>query len=182
MARSRRRQFTILAEGKRDYDFASTYLRHRYGRSNVECYRAQTLAAGRGAGEQQVRERFATELRALRAYAGTQRYLVVMIDGDGRTPAERRDQLMSAEAGKADDRVLIIVPCRNLENWFAWVDAGLDDGAMDETQDYKQRYRRAKPTQYAQRLNERCQAVTVAALPPSVAAGCRELARIAPVR
>ncbi len=33
MPRSQRLRFTILAEGKRDYDFARSWLERRYGRS-----------------------------------------------------------------------------------------------------------------------------------------------------
>ncbi len=174
MARANRLQFIILAEGKRDYDFARGYLQQRCGRHRTEFTRAQTLNAGRGSGEQQVRERFAAELRALRAYGGKNRFLVVMTDGDGGSPADRRAQLEARESRRPDDQAAIIVPCRNLESWFAWLDGVFED----EDIDYKPRYRSDKPMNRGKRMADVCNDVEPPTPPRSLREACAELTRV----
>lgn len=174
MAQANRRQFTILAEGKRDYDFVRAFLKRRYGRDRVECRRAQTLAAGQGAGEQQVRARYPRELQALRTYSGKNRYLVVVTDGDRLSPAQRRQTLEDQAARQSTDNALIIVPCRNLETWFAW----LDGTFVDEETDHKSQYRHAKPTSYGTRMAQRCQNAQLAQWPLSLQDACQELVRL----
>ncbi|MGH9414431.1 MAG: hypothetical protein ACRD0Y_11935 [Terriglobales bacterium] len=74
------------------------------------------LPAGRGAGEQYVRERF-PELARQAVKTGT--WLIVMIDADMRTTAARRRQLWAGEEEPAD-QVLILVPKRHVETWIRY--------------------------------------------------------------
>lgn len=175
MPQGDRLQFIILAEGKRDYDFARGYLLRRFGRQRADIRRASTVSAGRGSGEQQVRERFADELRALRAYAGENRFLVVMTDGDRLSAARRREQLEAQEARRDGDKAAIIVPCRNLESWFAWLDGEFEN----EDTDYKPRYRQAKPMRRGQSMADECGGADISAMPRSLREACSELKRIA---
>lgn len=90
---------------------------------------------GQGSAEQFVRERFPLELKGLRSKGGEQVYLVVMVDGDARGIAARRDSLNAAceQQGipppRDTDRVLICVPTWNIEAWLAY----LGGEAVDET-------------------------------------------------
>ena len=174
MARGDRLQFIVLTEGKRDYDFARGYLEQRFGKRRAEVRPVSTVMAGSGSGEQQVRERFADELRALRTYGGENRFLVVMTDGDRLSPAQRRAQLEAQESRRDEDRVAIIVPCRNLESWFAWLDGVFED----ESADYKPRYRNDKPTSRGRAMASACGDVDIQSMPRSLQEACGELQRI----
>ena len=169
-----RYQFIILAEGKGDYDFVRRYLKGRYGKRSAEVKRVQTVAAGDGSGEQQVRQRFPKELQALRAYSGVNRYLVVITDGDRYSPEQRRSQLEQQAARRQGDKVAIFVPCRNLESWFAW----LDGVFQDEETDYKPQYRNAQAGKLGERLAEQCREKQPNDLPVSLQDACEELQRL----
>ena len=174
MARAERYQFVVLAEGKRDYDFASRYLRARYGKRSTEVFRAQTPADGEGSGEQHVRQRFPSELQTLRSYPGFNRYLVVMTDGDRLSAEERRRQLERQIPRLPGDKVAIFVPCRNLESWFAW----LDGDFQNEKTDHKSRYSHAKPGKLGQRMESQCRHRTPEEMPASLRDACEELRRL----
>lgn len=183
MAKRDRHQFVILAEDKRQYDFARAWLRSRFGQDRVEIRRSQTSL--RGSGEQRVRERFPIELRARRQRRrDANDWLVVLIDGDGTDPDSRRQQLLKKvgqdgqtdAAIEADERVLVAVPCRNIETWFRWA-MGWE---VEETEDYKKRFGDAKPGSLGRKARQRCDEERKL-FPPSLIDACEQLDRVARV-
>ncbi|MDR0765184.1 MAG: hypothetical protein LBE65_06325 [Synergistaceae bacterium] len=48
-------------------------------------------------------------------------------------------------------KVLLMIPKRNIETWFEWFETRAADGeTVNETDDYKQKHRNAKPKQYGE--------------------------------
>jgi hypothetical protein len=100
--------------------------------------RALRIPDGKGSGEQFVRVRYATEVRALRA-AHAKTCLIAAIDADTGTTAQRRQQLERAlrdarePARDARERILNLIPKRNVETWILC----LDSIAVDEVKDYR---------------------------------------------
>jgi hypothetical protein len=180
-SRGDRIRFTILGEGPRDYIFAKAFLESALGKNKVECFRSQ-IVTGAGSGEQQVRELFPKELAAKRRRPKEERHwLVVVTDGDRFSPAQRRSQL-EKETGRQDqahptkdEKVAVIVPCRNIESWFQWIDTG----EIDEGTDYKRRFLNARPTKYAKLLSDKCQVLSADEFPPSLQDACEQWKKIA---
>jgi hypothetical protein len=179
-ARAERIRFTILSEGRRDYYFVKSYLEAKFGKNKVECFRSQTVP-GKGSGEQQVRNLFPMELAARRKRPREDNcWLMVITDGDQFSPEKRREQLAKEAWGKrismadAKERVAVFVPCRNIESWFKWIDAG----KVDESKDYKKEYRHAKPTKYAKELHRKCSEQINAGFCPSLQDACEQWQKI----
>lgn len=91
-----------------------------------------------GSGEQWVRERFPVLLKEHRSLKNAQRslWLVVVADADLQDRARiLREAIANAglDPVSPDDRVLLLIPARNIETW-AWC---LLDHTVDETTDYK---------------------------------------------
>lgn len=181
MPRRARHQFIVLAEDMRHYHFVRSWLRTRFSTSRVEV-RPKLSPRGRGAGDQWVREHYPRELSARRSRrADANVWLVVVIDGDTVGSETRRSQLAAAAHERGvepaigpDERVLFVVPCRNIETWFAWAEGE----SVGETEDYKNRYRNAAPTEYGQRAAGRCHEGE-ATFPVSVREACKEVHRVA---
>ena len=95
-----------------------------------------------GSGEQWVRERFPDELQAIRRESNT--VLIVVTDADTNTTRERRLQLdrqcdeFDVPRIQTNDPAVVLVPRRNIETWLQHLDTG---EAVNETHDYKQRFR-----------------------------------------
>jgi hypothetical protein len=99
----------------------------------------EALPSGKGCGEQWVRERYPTSVRAYRersAKASTA--LVVVIDADTDHADRRHRQLREAlaelglsERG-ADESIVHLVPRRSIETWVLF----LDGRAVNENTDY----------------------------------------------
>jgi hypothetical protein len=83
----------ILVEDMRTENLLRRYLQ-RLGQDNRNI-RVARIPDGRGSGEQFVRERYASEVQALRN-VHTKACLIVSIDADTKTTAERRQQLERA--------------------------------------------------------------------------------------
>jgi len=134
---SRASQVIVLAEDQCHQRFVLRYLeRLRYSDHDV---RFEPLPAGRGCGEQWVRERYASAVRAYRwrsKRAATA--LVVVIDADRGDVARRLRQfeeaLESANESPRDgaDKIAHFVPRRNIETWILFL-TGRD---VDEDSDY----------------------------------------------
>lgn len=95
---------------------------------------------GRGAAEQWVRERYATEVKAHRRRVSYQRVgLVVVIDADRNTVQKRAQQLVDELAHadqprrETDERIAHWIPRRHIETWVAF----LRDHTVDEEMDCK---------------------------------------------
>jgi hypothetical protein len=98
------------------------------------------LPDGRGSGEQFVRERYASEVRAVRAQmTRTRTCLIVMIDADAGSIDDRTQQLERAlwdadePPRRALEPILNLVPKRNVETWILC----LNSAAVDEVNNYR---------------------------------------------
>jgi hypothetical protein len=99
------------------------------------------IPAGEGSGEAYVREQYPIQVKALRPRAQYQDVaLVVAIDGDDRTVAERQqqlaDQLVAATLNPraAAEKIVHLVPCRTIETWIEYL--GDITKAIDDTKKY----------------------------------------------
>lgn len=155
---SRNVQVVILCEDRQHEAFARRFLEHVGKGHRVQ--RVEVSPKGRGSGEQFVRAQFAKELAFYRTrkHRVTQA-LVVVIDADGRTVAQRLQQVEAAatDAGQAqrgnDERVAIIVPARNIETWLAY----LDGQTVNENDTYPKLDRERDCQRHVERLHEMCQ-------------------------
>lgn len=127
-------RIVLLCEDRQMSAFARRFLfRRNFTSRQVESMHSKP---GRGSGEQWVRDRFPRQLRAVRERQRT--FLIAMVDADSGSTANRRSQLVQEcrKQGVAppskDDPVLVVVPKRNIETWFAYL-AGDD---VDETAKY----------------------------------------------
>src|SRR5215813_1327143 len=85
----------VLAEDKRQQRFIRRFLYEKGLRPHE--IRMEALASGRGCGEQWVRERYVTAVKAYRErFARAKTALVVAIDADTETVDRRRRQLADA--------------------------------------------------------------------------------------
>ena len=129
----KRAQVIVLCEDKQQSVFVRRFLKRRTNHR----IRVVAAPAGEGSGEQFVRAQYPQELGALRA-ATVNAVLVVMVDGDTAGSARRMTQLnescrLSRIAPRTDaDRVVLLVPERNIETWLAY----LNGAAVDETSSY----------------------------------------------
>ena len=132
---SRASQVVVLVEDQPQQQFVRRYL-YKMGYTARDI-RFRPLPSGRGAGEQSVRQRYATEVQAFRQrHAATA--LVVAIDADTGEVSERARQLRAEldRAGvpaRADDEAIAhLIPRRNIETWILC----LSGRAVDEETDY----------------------------------------------
>lgn len=126
----------LLVEDLRQDALLRRYL-HRLGHQNI---RAQMVPKGKGSGEQFVRERYASEVRAIRSQmTRTRACLVAMIDADTGSTDDRRRQLERAlrDADQSprtrDEPILNLIPKRNVETWILC----LNSEQVDEVTDYR---------------------------------------------
>lgn len=138
--------------------------------------REQIAPPGQGSGEQWVRNNYPKQLEALRAYGGNA-VLIVGTDADNMEVAERVRSLDLqckeqgvAERG-ADDPVLMIVPKRNIETWFAY----LRGETANETDSYPRYGTESECREDVRSLDGMCRSqVLRPPAPPSLAAACDE--------
>lgn len=168
----------LLCEDKQTDSFVRRFLRHRrFGSRDI---RTLSLPNSRQSGEQWVRERYSEELKAIRARR--QAYLIVVTDADSGSTEDRRRQL-EAECDNNgvprrsdDDPVLIFVPRRNIETWFAYLD-GTD---VDEDVSYPKLGRQRDCERHARWLHNMCheeQRLREPA-PPSLLEACEEYPKL----
>ncbi len=119
-------KITILCEDLQQACFVRRFLLNRgWGRDDL---REPPRRQGQGSGEQYVRERFPDELKAYRRKANHLRNgLVVVIDADTKSVADRIRDFETACKDKAveprqkNDKVLYVIPKRNIETWLAYL-------------------------------------------------------------
>jgi hypothetical protein len=169
----RRVRVVVLCEALQDATFAGRFLRKRGWTPNQ--IRIERGAPGSGAGEQYVRNRFPTELGAVRRDS-VHRALIVMIDGDTIGREERLRQLETActAAGvpprRSEDRVAVLVPTRNIETWFQY----LDGHEADERWEYPKLSRQRDCQRHVDELAVMCGSDLRQPAPPSLRAACDE--------
>lgn len=131
-------QIIVLAEDVRHQRFVYRYLKQlRYSDHDI---RFEPLPSGRGCGEQWVRERYSSAVRAYRARSvRAKTALVVVIDADTDGP-ERRLRQFDAALLQADlpprgpnESIAHLIPKRSIETWIVCL-VGLP---VDEYTDYR---------------------------------------------
>ena len=138
--------------------------------------RVEKAPAGRGSGEQWVRERFPKELQELRRrHVST--VMVVMLDGDRFTVDERLSALDSSctraeiPTRSTTDRVAVFVPNRNIETWIEYL-AGND---VNEEEPYPKLARERECAEHVRKLREMCDNGNLRRpVPPSLESACTE--------
>ena len=171
-------RIVLLCEDSQTDSFVRRFLKRRH--FTARDIATLPLPAGTGSGEQWVRERYPSELRAIR---GRQRaYLIVVTDADVQTTATRRARLNeecvqeNVPVRTDDDPVVVAVPRRNIETWLAY----LDGNEVDETTNYPPLQRERECRRHARRLYEMCheqQALDEPA-PPSLRETCEEYRKL----
>jgi len=173
---SRNANVVILCEDQQQEVFVRRFLaRMQYGNRDLKVFKAPK---GRGSGEQFVRERFAEELAFFRSRAiRTRQALIVFIDADRSDASSRVAEVEGAckdagiEKRSLEERVLILVPSRNIETWFAYLD-GQD---VNETDKYPRLRRPRDCRRHVDRLYEMCQQRELRQpAPSSLEAACDE--------
>ena len=126
----------LLVEDQRHESLVRRYLERL--RPGKYVFRSKKPSPGRGSGEQQVRERYAEEVRACRrSHART--CLIVVIDADSGTCLARENQLaerlleMEEQPRSAGEPILHLIPKRNVETWLLC----LAGHQVDEVGDYR---------------------------------------------
>jgi hypothetical protein len=175
---SKRVQVVILCEDDQQENFARTYLKSR---GKQLCYVVK-CPAGKGDAARFVSARYPAELEARRRDS-VHRSLAVILDEDTLGVARRQKQLDDCcrEEGidprRADDRVGIFIPARNIETWLRY----LEGQEVNDTKDYSPRGSH-KPISckfHIERLGQLCVAGALPeAAPPQLKAACGEVGRI----
>lgn len=149
-----RYRVSILCEDQKHYNFVRTFFKSL--RVSDRKFLSCPLVEGACSAEGHVRELLPAKLTKVRKSAENI-FLVVVSDAD------KNDHNMSDRVKQwneelhsrglpeicKEDRVLCLVPKRNIETWFAWIDG---EEAGNETKDYKQRYKKAKAGDYGKRF------------------------------
>ncbi|MFH0824366.1 MAG: hypothetical protein V2B18_16560 [Pseudomonadota bacterium] len=175
----RRVRTVILCEDLQQEVFVYRFLK-RTGRANTRTVTVWRSAGGRGSGAQFVLEHFAKEIKAFRAKSShINLCLVVVIDADNFSVEERIRQLESSlgDSGQQErttgERIVILVPKRNIETWIRYLD-GMD---YDETQPYSKLTRQKECMSAVKRLADFCTAGLQTDVPDSLRRACVEARR-----
>ena len=169
----------LLCEDSQTDSFVRRFLRHRkiHGRD----IHTLPLPGGRQSGEQWVRKSFPCQLKAIRRRQRA--VLLVVIDADTTTTHARRTQLdrecrlQKVAPRSPDDPVMVIVPRRNIETWFHFLESS---SSVDETARYPKLNRQSGCHRLADELYRICherQALPRNA-PPSLRDACGEYPRL----
>ena len=170
------RPYTIvLCEDQQQQTFIYRFLKRREWKPSD--FRLIPLPEGQGDGKQYVREKYPSELRALRT-AKTNTALVVMTDGDGDGIQKRMNQLDEAcdkeniERRKPADKAAVFIPTRSIETWLAY----LDGETVNKTRQYT---KKQQSKLHVDTLIQMCNANKLRPpAPPSLQAACEEYARL----
>lgn len=170
----------LLCEDAQTDMFLRRFFRRRFGRRFRRHIASVPFAAGRGSGEQRVREQFPDQLELIR---GRRRAaLIVVIDADTESGEARRTQLQrecaarDIKALRDSDPVLVVIPRRSIETWFRY----LGGHGFDETTRYPHLRSEAACKPLADRLHDMCHTEQKLAepAPASLAEACREYPRL----
>lgn len=170
-------QLVLLCEDEQTACFMRRFLKRRRWKSHD--IREVIAPKGKGSGEQWVREQFPVELAAVRARADAA--LVVGTDADTMSVEDRIASLRQHcnEAGvsppKPGERVLMIVPRRNIETWFAY----LRGTEVDEDRNYPRLATESECREDVRVLDDMCQKASLRQpAPPSLTAACLEYSKL----
>lgn len=133
-------QAILLIEDKAHHRFAYHFLCAKgMERRRITSHMAPP---GHNSAEQWVREQFPRFVKKLRS-CHTKILLVVMVDADTKSVAQRKDQLLVAvpnqnlESLGPDKHILFVIPKRNIETWVHF----LQKNVIDEEADYHDNYK-----------------------------------------
>ena len=184
---SKASQFILLCEDKLQEVIARRFLlEHGVPNRVIRVERCADDGSG-GAGEKYVRDRYPNELEACRTrHASTA--LIVMIDADTSTVADRNRQLDEACSNRdiqprgMHEPIAYIIPRRNIETWLAHLN-GVD---VDERTNYKPEYSfrgaEADSRHLVKKFVEWCRQQEMPGDPPaSLRTACEEFVRIRPM-
>ena len=168
----------LLCEDKLTDSFVRRFLKHRNfsGRD----IRTLPLPAGSQSGEQWVREQYPEELKAIRQKHDA--YLIVVTDADSGSTEDRREKLKSEcnlqkiQPRNDDDRVLQIIPRRNIETWLAYLDGSeVNECKLYSKFNYESNYKEhAKQLYYMCHKEQKLREPT----PPSLLEACEEYRKL----
>ncbi|QKQ76683.1 hypothetical protein [Nostoc sp. TCL240-02] len=176
----RRVQIVILCEDKQQEVFARHFLKKR---GFILDRNLRIEICPKGAGEQFVRKRYPTEVKAYRSKNYRLGMLVVLIDADKKTVEERLKQLDDALIGDSqqirqpDEAIAIFIPKINIETWIHY----LQDEAVDEETEYSKLTNESACKPSVENLVNQCYQGLDENAPPSLQAACGELQRILPL-
>lgn len=170
-------RIVLLCEDAATDTFVRRFLRRRQFKARD--ITTLPLPHGSQSGEQWVREKYPSELKAIRSRQDA--FLIVVIDADTHTTQARRSQLdnecrtQQVPPRKPADPAIIIVPRRNIETWFAY----LDGESVDEIVDYRA-YKSKDPRPFAEELYRMCHEAQKlrAPVPPSLDEACQEYRKL----
>jgi hypothetical protein len=173
-------EVVVLCEDRQQEYFIRRFLQKR-GRQRYE-FRPLISPAGRGSGEQWVRERFPRELKAHRSQVGRRNtWLIVATDADTQNVESRINALARAcddasvpfRAGH--ESVIFVIPKRNIETWFAY----LRGEQVNEAGTYRRYGFESDCRHDVTRLDEMCQEQKLEPEPPpSLVSACLEFKRL----
>ena len=155
------------------------FVRRFLGKRNFTKRDIQTFPFASGAAENWVRKKYPKELKAIRSRQNA--FLIVVIDADKHTTQFRRSQLddectiQQVDPRTKEEPVIILVPRRNIETWFAY----LDGESVDEIK----RYPRRTPAEhrcFANKLYRMCHEIQElrSPVPPSLSESCEEYRKL----
>lgn len=168
-----RQTIVILCEDLQQYKFAEYFLKKK-GFTGV--FRPQICTKGKQAGEQYVRERYASEVKLYRSKNYLNICLVVVIDADMVTVSERIRQLDLSLKEKRfpKEKIAIIVPKRNIETWIHY----LQNELVDEVTAYGKFSNQSTCKPFVEKLAEQCVHGLSPDAPSSMHDACVEIQRI----
>jgi len=177
----------ILCEDEQSACFARRFLGER-GWTKRD-WRVEKAPCGEQSGEQWVRERLPFELTAMRAKGNTA--VLALIDGDGKEVDDRIAELRRHSERKiegrgareavpfvrADERVAIMVPKRNIETWLAFLRG--EEVDENRNQAYRKYDAESDCKGQAVELHTRCDRSNLGdGAPPSLTAACDQYKKL----
>jgi hypothetical protein len=172
----------ILCEDTQTECFIRRFLvKQNWNRRQIH---AETLPAGKGSGLVWVREKFVKELKAYRSRSTrAATCLIVASDADDKTVDERIQTFKAAcaEASmpfrKEGERVIFVIPRRNIETWLAYLRGQM----VNEADAYPKYDNESDCRDQVAKLDDMCrrQRLEPEPPPPSLASACSEFKRIA---
>ncbi len=169
-----RQTIVILCEDRQQYVFARYFLQKK---GLTGQFIDRSCPSGKQAGEQYVRERYAAEVKAHRSKNYLNICLIVVIDADKSTVAERIKQLDSVLVEKRHhkEKIAIFVPKRNIETWIHYLQSG---ESIDEIVAYRKLSNQGECKPFVEKLADQCVQGLPVNAPPSMHDACIELHRI----
>ncbi|MEI6330679.1 MAG: hypothetical protein WCP16_15680 [Pseudanabaena sp. ELA645] len=167
---------TILCEDRQHYNFVRWFLQKR----GFTEFAPRICPSGSKAGENYVRETYASEVKAYRSQKNHKNIcLIAVIDADTGNVENRKRQLDSVleTTRRNEEKIAILVPKRNIETWIYYLES---NEPIDEITRYPKlrNQEQGKCKSLVEKLAEQC----VHGLPPdapsSMHYACVEIQRI----